>query len=222
MATKLTWDETGRHFFETGVDHGVFYGLGTTGKYDDVEVWNGLTSVSESPSGADASDQYADNIKYLSIRAAETFGGTIEAFSSPVKFQECDGRKDLTTGVTVGQQARKTFGLSYRTLLGNDTNSTDYGYKLHLVYGASVSPSERQYQTVNDSPEPITMSWSFTTTPVTVNKEGFKPTSLLIIDSTLVDKTKMAALEAVLYGSDTKEPYLPLPDEVLTIIGTAK
>lgn len=213
---KLVWDEQSKHFFETGVDHGVWYGLDEENKYTKAEAWDGLTSVSESPSGADANDQYADNIKYLTIRAAETFGGTIEAFSSPEGFKECDGRANLATGVTVAQQTRKTFGFAYRTRLGNDIAGTDYGYIIHLVYGATVSPSSKQYSSIGESPEPITLSWEFSTTPV--NVEGFKPTSMVEVNSTKVSAEALTKLENALYGTDSQAAYLPLPDEVKALI----
>ena len=212
----LTWDAVGERFYETGVDRGVLY-LPTNGVYDTGFAWNGLVSVTESPSGAEPSPQYADNIKYLNLVSAEEFGGTIEAFTYPEEFGQCDGTAFPKAGVAVGQQTRKTFGLSYRTLLGNDVDATDYGYKLHLIYGALAAPSEKAYSTVNDSPEAITFSWELTTTPVEV--EGHKPTASLTVDSTKVTSDALAALEAILYGSDTEEPRLPLPDEVVTLVG---
>lgn len=212
----LTWDTTGERYYETGVDHGVLYVLDGTGAYSSGVAWNGLVTVTESPSGAEASAQYADNIKYLNLMSVEEFGCTIEAFTYPVEFGECDGTAELAEGVQIGQQGRKTFGLCYRTIKGNDTESNDYGYKLHLVYGCLAAPSEKAYSTVNDSPEAITFSWEVTTTPVPV--PGHKPTALIIIDSTLVDPAKLTAVEAVLYGG-TSTAKLPLPSELITLLG---
>lgn len=215
--SKIVWDETGKRFYETGVKQGVLYPQDTSGAYPKGVAWNGLTAVTESPSGAEASPLYADDIKYVNLRSAEEFGATIEAYTYPDEFAACDGSAELTPGVTIGQQKRSAFGLSYRTTLGNDIAENDYGYKLHLIYGATASPSEKAYATINDSPEAITFSWEVTTTPVSV--QGFKPTASLTIDSTKVDAEKLAALEAVLYGSDSEEARLPLPDEVATIMG---
>ncbi len=215
---KITWDEIGKRFYETGTDHGVLYPY-ETGKPGAGVAWNGLTGVTESPSGAEASNLYADNIKYLSLRSVEEFGGTIEAYTYPDEWAECDGSAEAAKGVRFGQQTRKVFGLCYRTKLGNDTDFDDYGYKLHLVYGATASPSEKAYQTINDSPEAITFSWEFETTPIDV--AGFKPVAHIEIDSTKADKTKLAALEDVLYGTEDAEPRLPLPDEVATMMQTA-
>lgn len=216
--TKLTWDQTGERFYETGVDHGVLYPIQEGGVYTKGVAWNGLTAVTESPSGAEASPVYADNIKYLNLMSAEEFGATIEAYTYPDEFAECDGSAAVATGVYIGQQKRKTFGLSYRTVLGNDVDSNDYGYKLHLIYGALAAPSEKAYATINDSPEAITFSWEVTTTPVAVT--GFKPTACITIDSTKADETKLKALEAILYGSESEEARLPLPDEVMEIMGS--
>lgn len=215
----ITWDETGKRFYETGVDHGVLYPISEAGKYTPGVAWNGLTALTETPEGAEIEDLYADNIKYLSLLSAETFGGTIEAYTYPDEFMECDGSKELSVGVVAYQQTRKTFGLCYRTVLGNDVDGNDKGYKLHLIYGCKASVSERAYSTINDSSEAITFSWEFKSTPVTVSKEGFKPTSCIIIDSTKVAKEKMTLLEKKLYGDVSTEPELPLPDEVLSIIG---
>lgn len=212
----LTWDETGKRFYETGVRKGVLYVQDNTGTYPKGVAWNGLTAVTESPSGADSNPLYADDIKYLDLRSAEEFGATVEAYTYPDEFAECDGTAELAEGVTIGQQARKSFGLCYRTVLGNDINNDAYGYKLHLIYGATAAPSEKGYQTVNDSPEAITFSWELTTTPVNVT--GMKPTALITIDSTKADADKLKALEAILYGSDDNEPRLPLPDEVKTLM----
>ena len=216
---KLTWDNIGERFYETGVDRGVLYPVQTGGEYSKGVAWNGLTAVTESPSGAEATAIYADNIKYLNLMSAEEFGATVEAYTYPDEFAECDGSAALTTGVYIGQQSRKTFGLCYRTILGNDVENNDFGYKLHLIYGAMASPSEKSYNTVNDSPEAVTFSWELTTTPVAV--EGFKPTASVTIDSTKCDADKLAALEAILYGSEDAEARLPLPNEVMTIMGGA-
>lgn len=212
---RITWDDSGKRLYETGVKQGVLYKLDSTGKYSGGVGWNGLTAVTESPSGAEATPLYANDSKYLELMSNEEFGGTIEAYTYPDEFAECDGSVELTTGVSIGQQDRKTFGLCYRTTLGNDTEGNEHGYKLHLIYGAKASPSEKAYATINDSPEAITFSWEFTTTPVAV--AGHKPTSHLVINSTKVNKTKLAALENILYG-DTDGPRLPLPDEVLTLL----
>lgn len=215
---KLVWDKIGEHFYETGVRNGVLYPIGSTGEYAKGVAWNGLTSVTESPSGADANDQYADDMKYISLRGTETFGGTIEAFTYPEEWEECDGSKSPVKGVSVGQQNRKAFGLAYKTVLGNDVDYNEHGYKLHLIYGATASPSEKQYQVINESPEPSTFSWEYTSTPVAVAKEGYKPTSCLTIKSTGVDPEKLKALEDILFGKDEAEPRLPLPDEVITLM----
>jgi hypothetical protein len=212
----LTWDDSGTRRFETGVDHGVLYPLNPeTSAYDIGVAWNGLTAVDEKPDGADDNPQYADNIKYLSLRAAETFGGTIEAFTYPDEFGPCDGTAEPTPGVTVGQQDRQLFGLCYRTQLGNDVD-TSLGYKLHLVWGCTASPSEKDYETINDSPSPVTFSWDFTSTPVNVT--DMKPTSLIVIDSTKVDGALLAALELILYGNGTLTAALPLPNVVLSTL----
>lgn len=216
--SKLVWDKTGERLYETGVKQGVLYPMDTKGTYPKGVAWNGLTNVTESPSGAEATALYADDIKYLNLMSNEEFGGTIEAYTYPDEFAECDGSAEIATGVYVGQQARKTFGLCYRTTVGNDVDNNAHGYKLHLVYGALASPSEKAYATINDSPEAITFSWEFSTTPVNVT--GFKPTASITIDSTKVDAEKLAALEKVLYGDDTEETVarLPLPDEVAQIM----
>lgn len=217
--SKLAWDQTGERLYETGVKQGVLYLPDEKGVYNTGVAWNGLTAVTESPSGAEATALYADDIKYLNLMSTEEFGATIEAYTYPEEFAECDGSASIATGVYIGQQPRKTFGMSYRTTLGNDTESNDYGYKLHLIYGAQAAPSEKAYATINDSPEAVTFSWEVTTTPVSV--AGFKPTASVTIDSTKVDEAKLAALEAILYGSDDTEPRLPLPDEVATLMGAA-
>lgn len=222
--SKLVWDQTGERVYETGVSKGVLYPMNSSGAYPAGVAWNGLTSVSESPEGADIEDIYADNIKYLSLQAAETFGATIEAYTYPDEFALCDGSVEVATGVMIGQQPRKTFGLCYRTEVGNDVLNEAYGYKLHLIYGCKAQPSEKSYETINDSPEAIQFSWEVKTTPVNVT--GQKATSCLIIDSTKVDATKLAALENVLYGTDASgnvegtTARLPLPDEVVSIITT--
>lgn len=220
--SKLIWDNTGERYYETGVRMGVLYPLSTANPatpYPLGVVWNGLSSVQESPSGADANAVYADDIKYLELRGAEEFGATIEAYTYPDEFAICDGSAEVADGVMVGQQVRKRFGFCYRTILGNDTETDSYGYKLHLIYNAMASPSERQYQTVNDSPEAITFSWEITTTPISV--DGYKPTASLTIDSTKADPTKLATLEDALYGTANSDPYLPLPSEVIEIMGGA-
>lgn len=216
---KLIWDQTGDRLYETGVKNGVLYPQGADGAYPKGVAWNGLTAVTESPSGAEASPLYADDIKYLELMSNEEFGGTIEAYTYPDEFAACDGSAELAPGVKLGQQPRKAFGFSYKTTLGNDVEGNDYGYKLHLVYGAKAAPSEKAYATINDSPEAITLSWEFTTTPVAV--EGFKPTSHIEIDSTKVDAEKLAALEAILYGTESEEAKLPLPSEVAELMKEA-
>lgn len=219
---KLVWDKTGEHLYETGVDHGVLYFPDQTGAYKNGVAWNGLISVSESPSGAEATGQYADNIKYLNLISAEEFGATIEAYTYPEEFEACNGNKELVdaSGVYVGQQSRSVFGFCYRTMIGNDTDGQDHGYKLHLVYGCQVSPSEKAYQTINDSPEALTFSWELSTTPINVT--GKKPTALLVIDSTKIDSTKLAKIEAKLYGDETSTgAVLPTPDEIAEILSAA-
>lgn len=218
--SALVWDATSQHLYETGVDHGVLYRLDDQNAYSNAYAWNGLTAVNESPSGADETKLWADNIKYLSMRAAEEFGGTIEAYTYPDEFAECDGSKELVPGLYAGQQNRQPFGLCYRTVLGNDTQLNDYGYKLHLVYGCTCNPSEKAYATINDSPDAITFSWEFSTTPVPVTAiANVKPTASLTIDSTKVDASKLEDLKAKLYGTNSSDAYLPLPDEVITTLG---
>ena len=214
--SKLVWDATGERLYETGVSKGVIYPQATGGTYPKGAAWNGLTAVTESPSGAEPTPLYADNIKYLTLMSAEEFGFTIEAYTYPDEFAECNGEGELATGVKIGQQKRKSFGLSYQTLLGNDVDGDAHGYKLHLVYGALAAPSEMERATVNDSPEATTMSWECSTTPVSV--AGFRPTSHIVIDSTAVNKDKLSALEAMLYGSESEEAKLPLPDEVAELM----
>jgi hypothetical protein len=211
----LTWDDVGEKVYETGVDHGVLYLPDGTGVYNTGFAWNGLTTVTESPSGAAPSAQYADNIKYLNLISAEEFGGTIEAFTYPEEFAACDGTALPSPGVAVGQQSRKMFGLSFRTKVGNDVDGMDYGYKLHLVYGALAAPSDKAYATVNDSPAAISFSWDITTTPVPVT--DYNPTALLVIDSTVVDPTDLASLEDLLYGAGAIEAALPMPDAVIAL-----
>lgn len=212
----LIWDKTGERQFETGVDHGVLYVQKADGTYENGVVWNGLTAVTESPDGAEPNDLYADNIKYASLRSAETFGATIEAYMFPEEFMECDGSAAMADGVYVGQQSRKPFGFCYRTLIGNDTASdSDDGYKLHIIYNATASPSDKNYETVNDSPDAITMSWEIDTTPVPVT--GKKPTATITIDSTKCDEQKLQTLLDTLYGTASTEPTLPPPDEVIGI-----
>ena len=217
--SKIVWDAIGEHTFETGVRNGVLYLKDAEGAYSKGVAWNGLTSVSESPEGAEATDLYADDIKYLSLMSAENFKATIEAYTYPVEFEECDGSATIAKGVVIGQQSRKPFGLCYRTSIGNDTDGNEHGYKLHIVYGCQASPSEKQYSTINDSPDAVTFSWEVSTTPVNVT--GKKPAATLVIDSTKADKAKLTALEAILYGSESTEPRLPLPDEIATLMTTA-
>ena len=214
---RITWDNTGEKKYEVGVDHVVHYLVDESSQYSNGTPWNGITGVSETPDGAEPNDQYADNIKYLSLRSAEELNGSITAYTYPDSWGVCDGSAEPIPGVTISQQTRKMFGLSYRTKIGNDVDGQDHGYKLHLLYGATVSPSERSYETMNDSPDPIEFSWDFTTVPVNVT--GYNPTSLLTIDSTLCDRDKLAALENVLYGTESEDARMPLPDEVLQILG---
>lgn len=215
---KIVWDQTGERLYETGVNKGVLYiQEGTT--YPKGIPWNGLTAVTESPSGAEATPLYADDIKYLNLVSAEEFGATIEAYTYPEEFMQCDGSASVAEGVYIGQQARKSFGMSYVTTVGNDVVNNAYGYKLHLIYGALAAPSEKAYSTINDSPEAITFSWEVSTTPVNVT--GFKPTASVVIDSNKCDKAKLAQLEEILYGTDEVEPRLPLPDEIVSIMGEA-
>jgi len=215
--SKLVWDQTGERFYETGVKQGVLYPQETGGIYPTGVVWNGLSAVTESPSGAEPTPIYADDIKYLNLLSAEEFGATIEAYTYPDEFAQCDGSAEIATGVIIGQQNRKVFGLSYKTTLGNDVDGNDHGYKLHIIYGALAAPSEKGYSTINDSPEAITFSWEITTTPVSVT--GFKPTASIVIDSTKVDATDLEALEEILYGTIDNDPYLPLPDEISSLFG---
>ena len=217
---KLVWDQTGDRLYETGVSKGVLYPIQSDGAYSKGVAWNGLASVTESPSGAEANPIYADDMKYLNLLSAEEFSATIEAYTYPDEFAECDGSADIATGVSIGQQKRKIFGLCYRTVLGNDVDSNDHGYKLHLIYGCMAAPSEKAYTSINDSPEAITFSWEVSTTPVNVT--GFKPTASITIDSTKAKKEKLTALEEILYGKDGSDTSanarLPLPDEIATLM----
>jgi len=221
---KLVWDKIGERFYETGVKKGVLYLQESDGTYPKGVAWNGLISVTESPSGAEATPLYADDIKYLNLISAEEFGATIEAYTYPDEFAQCDGSAEIVTGVMIGQQSRKPFGLSYVTTLGNDVDGNEYGYKIHIIYGALAAPSEKGYSTINDSPEAITFSWEITTTPV--NVPGHKPTACITIDSTKADPNKLADLEKILYGKDPTtpggtdgvDPKLPLPDEIITLM----
>lgn len=223
--SRIVWDQTGERYYETGVKQGVLYPIDDKGAYSKGVAWNGLTAVTESPSGAEATPLYADDIKYLNLMSAEDFGATIEAYTYPDEFAECDGSAEIAKGITAGQQNRKVFGLCYRTAFGNDTDGTDYGYKLHLVYNALASPSDKAYATINDSPEAITFSWEVTTTPVTI--PGFKPSASLTINSTQIDPDKLKELEDILYGKDPAgadsddgvEARLPLPEEIMALVG---
>lgn len=214
---RIEWDKTGERFYETGVKQGVLYVMGSDGEYGVGVPWNGLTAVTQSPSGAEASPIYADDIKYVNLMSTEEFGATIEAYMYPDEFSTCDGSASIAKGVRIGQQKRSTFALCYRTSVGNDVDGSDHAYKLHIIYGALAAPSERSYATINDSPEAITLSWEVTTTPVNVT--GYKPTSHVEIDSRDVDAEKMKALEDLLYGSESETSKLPMPDEIANLIG---
>ena len=213
---KLVWDEVGKRTYETGVDKGVLYVQDDEGAYGKGVAWNGLTAVNESPSGAEPTALYADNTKYLELTSKEEYGATIEAYTYPDEFEACDGSAEVGTGVVIGQQSRKVFGLCYRTVKGNDVKNNDYGYKIHLVYGCKAKPAQKNYQTINDSPEAITFSWEVSTTPVEV--EGFKPTATVTIDSTKVTAEKLKSIEEALYGTESVEPKLLLPSEILAIV----
>lgn len=215
---KLQWDKAGERIYETGVKKGVLYVQDNTGAYPLGVAWNGLVSVSESPSGAEPTPLYADDTKYLNLMSAEEFGATVEAYTYPDAFAECDGSASIGTGVMIGQQSRKPFGLSYVTTIGNDTEGVDHGYKIHIIYGCNASPSEKSYQTINDSPEAITFSWELTSTPVPVT--GKKPTSTIVIDSTKITEAHLTAIEALLYGTESKAAKLPTPDELIAILTT--
>lgn len=213
---KLVWDQSGQKFFETGVSNGVLYVSDGQGGYLKGVAWNGLTSVAENPSGAESNPVYADNIKYLNIISAEEFGATIEAYTYPDEFMECDGSAQVVAGVNIGQQARKSFGISYRTRVGNDVAGDNLGYKIHVIYNCQAAPSGKTYSTVNESPEAITFSWEVTTTPVPV--EGFRPTATVVFDSTKLDAEKMTAVENALYGGASSEPGLPSIEELLALV----
>lgn len=216
---KLIFDKAGERFFETGVNKGVLYLQDSTGAYPQGVAWNGLTAVTESPSGAEATPLYADNIKYLNLMSAEEFGATVEAYTYPDEFAACNGELALAEGVSIGQQARKAFGMSYQTKIGNDIEGSELGYKIHIIYNALAAPSEKAYSTINDSPEAITFSWELSTTPVEVS--GGKPTATLVIDSTKVTAEALAAVEAALYGTESEEAHLPLPDEIVALVNGA-
>lgn len=216
MSKALVWDQTGQKFYETGVKNVALYVQDGTGAYPTGVAWNGVTAINESPSGAEATPLYADDIKYLELRSAEEFGASVEAYTYPDEFAQCDGSGEIANGVVIGQQNRKAFGLAYKTTLGNDVKENDFGYKLHIIYGAKAAPSEKAYATINDSPEAITFSWELTTTPVAV--EGFKPTATITIDSTKADAAKLAALEKILFGDAETEPRLPLPNEIAQLM----
>lgn len=213
---RLIWDEVGQRFFETGVKNGVLYVQDNDGSYKNGVVWNGLTAVTESPSGAEETPLYADDVKYLTLRSAEQFGATIEAYTYPEEFEQCDGSATIATGVTIGQQARRAFGLCYRTAVGNDIQGQEFSYKLHLLYGCTVAPSEKAYSTINDNPEAITFSWELSTVPVPV--DGFKPTASLVIDASKVDEGKMQLLEDALFGDESNEAKLLLPNEIMELL----
>ena len=213
---KLVFDGVGSRFFETGVKNGVLFVQGADGEYENGVVWNGLTAVTESPSGAEATPLYADDMKYVVLYSTEEFGATIEAYTYPEEFEQCDGSAQLGTGVTIGQQQRKSFGLVYKTVIGNDVQGQDLGYKIHIIYGAKAAPSEKAFATINDSPEAVTFSWEVSTVPVPV--EGHRPTSTLVIDSTKVEAEKLAAIEAKLFGSESEESTLPLPNEIANML----
>lgn len=219
MPKKIEWDATGEHLFETGTDHGVLYPTTDAGAYGTGVAWNGLTGVTQSPSGAEATDLWADNIKYASLRSAEDFGGTIEAYTYPEEFNQCNGIGSLGEGVYIGQQGRRAFGFSWRTLIGNEIKGSDYGYKIHIAYGCTVSPSEAAHTTVNDSPDAVTMSWEFETVPVNVT--DMKPTAHLEIDSTKIPKAKLTQIETALYGSNEADAHILMPDEIAAILAAA-
>ena len=213
---KLVFDAVGSRFFETGVKNGVLFVQGENGEYENGVVWNGLTAVTESPSGAEATPLYADDMKYVVLYSTEEFGATIEAYTYPEEFEQCDGSAQLGEGVTIGQQQRKSFGLVYKTVIGNDVQGQDLGYKIHIIYGAKAAPSEKAFATINDSPEAVTFSWELSTVPVPV--EGHRPTSTVVIDSTKVNAEKLATLEGKLFGTESEESTLPLPDEIAQIL----
>lgn len=213
---KLVFNNVGERLFETGVKNGVLYVMGEDGTYENGVVWNGLTAVTESPSGAETTPLYADDVKYVVIYAAEEFGATVEAYTYPEEFEQCDGSASIFEGITIGQQTRKTFGMCYKTSVGNDIQGQDFGYKIHIIYGAKAAPSEKSYSTINDSPEAVTFSWELSTVPVPV--EGFNPTATMVIDSTRVPAEKLALIEDKLYGTESEEATLPLPNELLALL----
>ena len=213
---KLIFDEVGSRFFETGVKNGVLFVQGVDGEYENGVVWNGLTAVTESPSGAEATPLYADDMKYVVLYSTEEFGATVEAYTYPEEFEQCDGSAALMDGITIGQQPRKSFGLVYKTVIGNDVQGQDLGYKIHIIYGAKAAPSEKAFATINDSPEAVTFSWELSTVPVPVT--GHRPTATVVVDSTKVDAEKLALLEEKLFGSETEESTLPLPDEIVELL----
>ena len=213
---KLVFNNVGERLFETGVKNGVLYVMGDDGTYENGVVWNGLTAVTESPSGAETTPLYADDVKYVVIYAAEEFGATVEAYTYPEEFEQCDGSASIFEGITIGQQTRKSFGMCYKTSVGNDVQGQDFGYKIHIIYGAKAAPSEKSYSTINDSPEAVTFSWELSTVPVPV--EGFNPTATMVIDSTRVPAEKMTLIENKLYGTESDEPTLPLPNEILALL----
>ena len=213
---RLIWDEVGQRFFETGVKNGVLYVQDNDGSYKNGVVWNGLTAVTESPSGAEETPLYADDVKYLTLRSTEEFGATVEAYTYPEEFEQCDGSASIVNGVTIGQQARRAFGLCYRTSVGNDIQGQNFSYKLHLIYGCTVAPSEKSYSTINDNPEAITFSWELSTVPVPV--DGFSPTASLVIDASKVDEGKMQLLEDALFGDESNEAKLLLPNEIMEML----
>ena len=213
---KLVFNNVGERLFETGVKNGVLYVMGEDGTYENGVVWNGLTAVTESPSGAETTPLYADDVKYVVIYAAEEFGATVEAYTYPEEFEQCDGSASIFEGITIGQQTRKSFGMCYKTSVGNDVQGQDFGYKIHIIYGAKAAPSEKSYSTINDSPEAVTFSWELSTVPVPV--EGFNPTATMVIDSTRVPAEKLALIEDKLYGTESEEATLPLPNEILALL----
>ena len=213
---KLVFNNVGERLFETGVKNGVLYVMGEDGAYENGVVWNGLTAVTESPSGAETTPLYADDVKYVVIYAAEEFGATVEAYTYPEEFEQCDGSASISEGITIGQQTRKSFGMCYKTSVGNDVQGQDFGYKIHIIYGAKAAPSEKSYSTINDSPEAVTFSWELSTVPVPV--EGFNPTATMVIDSTRVPSEKMKLIEDKLYGTEAEEATLPLPNELLALL----
>lgn len=216
MSKKIVWNETGKRYYEAGVKNGVLYVQNTDGSYPKGVAWNGLINVNESPSGAETTPLYADDTKYVELQSNEDFGATIEAYTYPDEFEACDGSAEIAEGIKIGQQSRSTFGMCYRTVIGNDIEGNDHGYKIHIIYGCKAAPSEKSYQTINDSPEAITFSWEVTSTPVAVT--GYKPTSSLVIDSRTVSPENLAKIEEALYGSASQEAHLPLPDAIVALM----